>query len=100
MKKTLLLTLALLLSVAVSAQNRGTLLRETFDSPEMPEGWKITGGNTQNWSLSETSFCGGDAYEMKLDYSPVFYNGFTKLTFPTLNLTGVDSIMVSFKHFV
>ena len=100
MKKTLLLTLALLLSVAVSAQNRGTLLRETFDSPEMPEGWKITGGNTQNWSLSETSFCGGDAYEMKLDYSPVFYNGFTKLTFPTLNLTGVDSITVSFKHYV
>ena len=100
MKKTLLLTLALLLSIAVSAQNRGTLLRETFDSPEMPEGWKITGGNTQNWSLSETSFCGGDAYEMKLDYSPVFYNGFTRLTFPKLDLTGIDSITVSFKHYV
>ena len=100
MKKTLLLTLALLLSVAVSAQNRGTLLRETFDSAEMPEGWKITGGNAQNWSLSETSFCGGNAYEMKMDYSPIFYNGFTKLTFPTLNLTGVDSITVSFKHYV
>ena len=100
MKKTLLLTLVLLLSVAVSAQNRGTLLRETFDSAEMPEGWKITGGNAQNWSLSETSFCGGNAYEMKMDYSPIFYNGFTKLTFPTLNLTGVDSITVSFKHYV
>ena len=100
MKKTLLLTLALLLSIAVSAQNRGTLLRETFDSPEMPEGWKITGGNTQNWSLSETSFCGGDAYEMKMDYSPIFYNGFTRLTFPKLDLTGIDSITVSFKHYV
>ena len=100
MKKTLLLTLALLLSIAVSAQNRGTLLRETFDSPEMPEGWKITGGNTQNWSLSETSFCGGDAYEMKMDYSPIFYNGFSRLTFPKLDLTGIDSITVSFKHYV
>ena len=100
MKKTLLLTLALLLSIAVSAQNRGTLLRETFDSPEMPEGWKITGGNTQNWSLSETSFCGGDAYEMKMDYSPIFYNGFTRLTFPKLDLTGIDSITISFKHYV
>ena len=66
----------------------------------MPEGWKITGGNNQNWSLSETSFCGGDAYEMKMDYQPVFYNGFTRLTMPTFDLTGVDSIMVSFKHFV
>ena len=100
MKKTLLLTLALLLSVAISAQTRGTLLKETFDSPEMPEGWKITGGNTQNWSLSETNFCGGDAYEMKLDYTPIFYNGFTRLTLPTFNLTGIDSIVVSFKHYV
>ena len=66
----------------------------------MPEGWKITGGNNQNWSLSETSFCGGDAYEMKMDYQPHFYNGFTRLTMPTFDLTGVDSIMVSFKHFV
>ena len=100
MKKTLLLTLALLLSVAISAQTRGTLLKETFDSPEMPEGWKITGGNTQNWSLSETNFCGGDAYEMKLDYTPIFYNGFTRLTLPAFNLTGIDSIVVSFKHYV
>jgi uncharacterized beta-barrel protein YwiB (DUF1934 family) len=50
--------------------------------------------------LSETNFCGGEAYEMKMDYQPIFYNGFTKLTFPTLDLTGVDSIMVSFKHYV
>ncbi len=100
MKRTLLLTLALLLSIAVSSQNRGTLLKESFNSAEMPEGWKITGGNTQNWSLSETSFCGGDAYEMKMDYQPIFYNGFTRLTFPKLNLTGIDSIVVSFKHYV
>ena len=100
MKKTLLLTLALLLSVTIFAQNKGTLLKESFDSPEMPEGWKITGGNNQNWSLSESNFCGGEAYEMKMDYQPTFYNGFTKLTFPTLDLTGIDSIMVSFKHYV
>ena len=100
MKKTLLLTLALLLSVTIFAQNKGTLLKETFDSAEMPADWKITGGNNQNWSLSETSFCGSDAYEMKMDYQPVFYNGFTRLTLPTLDLTGIDSILVSFKHFV
>ena len=100
MKKTLLLTLALLLSATIFAQTRGTLLRETFDSAEMPEGWKITGGNNQNWSLSQTIFCGGNAYEMKMDYQPIFYYGFTRLTMPTFDLTGVDSIMVSFKHYV
>ena len=100
MKKTFLLTLALLLSATIFAQTRGTLLRESFDSAEMPEGWKITGNNAQNWSLSQTSFCGGNAYEMKMDYQPIFYNGFTRLTMPTFDLTGVDSIMVSFKHYV
>ena len=100
MKKTLLLTIAFVLSVSIFAQSRGTLLKETFDSPEMPEGWKITGGQNQNWSLSETNLCGGNAYEMKLDYSPVFYNGFTRLTSPTLDLTGIDSVVVSFKHYV
>ena len=100
MKKTLLLTLALLLSVTIFAQNKGTLLKESFDSPEMPEGWKITGGNNQNWSVSESNFSGGDAYEMKMDYAPYFANGFTRLTMPSLDLTGVDSIMVSFKHYV
>ena len=89
-----------MLSVATFAQNKGTLLSETFDSPEMPEGWKITGGQTQNWSISESNFCGGDAYEVKLDYSPVFYNAFTRLTSPSIDLTGVDSVMLSFKHYV
>ena len=100
MKKTLLLTLALLLSVTIFAQTKGTLLREFFDSAEMPEGWKITGGNNQNWSVSESNFSGGDAYEMKMEFEPYFANGFTKLTFPTLDLTGIDSVMVSFKHYV
>ena len=100
MKKTLLLTLALLLSVTIFAQTKGTLLREFFDSAEMPEGWKITGGNNQNWSVSESNFSGGDAYEIKMEFEPYFANGFTKLTFPTLDLTGIDSVMVSFKHYV
>ena len=100
MKKTLLLTLALLLSATIFAQNKGTLLRETFNSPEMPEGWKITGGNNQNWSVSESNFSGGDAYEMKMEYDPYFPNGFTRLTMPSLDLTGIDSVMVSFKHYV
>ncbi len=100
MKKTLLLTLALLLSVTVFSQSAGTIVKETFDSDEMPEGWKITGNNPQNWSVSQSNLCGGEANEMKLSWQPTFYNGFTRLTSPMLDLTGVDSILVSFKHYV
>ncbi len=100
MKKTLLLTLALLFSVTLFSQSVGTIVKEAFDSDEMPEGWKITGNNPQNWSVSQSNLCGGDANEMKLSWQPTFYNGFTRLTSPTLDLTGVDSILVSFKHYV
>lgn len=100
MRKTLLLTLALIFCSAIYAQNKGTLLKETFDSTEMPDGWRITGNNSQNWSVSESQFCGGEANEMKLNWQPTFYNGFTRLTSPKIDLTGIDSILVSFKHYV
>ena len=100
MKKTLLLTIALLLSVALFSQSVGTIVKETFDSDEMPEGWKITGNNSQNWSVSKSNFCGGEPNEMMLSWQPTFYNGFTRLTSPMLDLTGVDSILVTFKHYV
>ncbi len=100
MKKTLLLTIALLLNVALFSQSVGTIVKETFDSDEMPEGWKITGNNSQNWSVSKSNFCGGEPNEMMLSWQPTFYNGFTRLTSPMLDLTGVDSILVTFKHYV
>ena len=100
MKKTLLLTIALLLNVALFSQSVGTIVKETFDSDEMPEGWKITGNNSQNWSVSKSNFCGGEPNEMMLSWQPTFYNGFTRLTSPMLDLTGVDSILVTFRHYV
>ena len=100
MKKTLLLTIALLLNVALFSQSVGTIVKESFDSDEMPEGWKITGNNPQNWSVSQSNLCGGYPNEMKLSWEPAFYNGFTRLTSPMLDLTGVDSILVTFKHYV
>ena len=100
MKKTLLLTISLLLNVALFSQSVGTIVKESFDSDEMPEGWKITGNNPQNWSVSQSNLCGGYPNEMKLSWEPAFYNGFTRLTSPMLDLTGVDSILVTFKHYV
>ena len=99
MKKTLLLTIALLLSIAMFAQSRAVLLNETFDSMTMPEGWSIIGDGQENWFMSETNKAGGDPGEIYLYYHPIFYLGISRLTTPPIDLTGISSVTVSFKHY-
>ena len=99
MKKTLLLTIALLLSTAMYAQSRTVLLNETFDSMTMPEGWSIIGDGIENWHMSETNNAGGEACEIYLHYHPIFYFGQSRLTTPPIDLTGISSVTVSFKHY-
>ena len=98
MKKTLLLTLALLLSVSMFAQNRGTLLQESFDGKSLPSGWSIFGGGNKNWSVTTTDRAGGTPNELDLYWDPVF-NGTTRIATPAINLTGISSIVISFKHY-
>ena len=99
MKKTLLLTIALLLSIATFAQSRAVLLNETFDSMTMPEGWSIIGDGIENWHTSETNNAGGEACEIYLHYHPIFYFGQSRLTTPPIDLTGISSVTLSFKHY-
>ncbi len=96
MKKTLLFIAAILMSVSVFAQTRTTFINEHFDGSSLPEGWQII-GNTSNWSVSATHNAGGQANEMKLDWNPQF-NGMTRLVTPAVDLTGVTSVVMSFKH--
>ena len=96
MKKTLLIAFALLFSTAMMAQNRAVLVQESFDGSSLPAGWSIVGQNN-NWSVSATCNAGGQANEMKLDWSPQF-NGMTRLVTPAVNLTGINSVVFSFKH--
>ncbi len=96
MKKTLLLTLAILLSVAVKAQE--VLINETFDSAEMPEGWTIMGEALTNWSISETNMSGGEANEIKLGWNPQF-NGISRLVTTPLNLSDVKSLKINVDHY-
>ena len=99
MKKFLLLTFALLLSVAIYAQSRISYIRETFDSEEIPEGWTIAELATENWSIWPTYQAGGDPGEIKLYWRPSF-NGTTRLVSPAVNLTGIDEVVFSFKGFL
>lgn len=96
MKKTLLFAFALLFATAMTAQNRAVLLQESFDGSTMPAGWSID-AQPNNWSVSATNNAGGEANEMHLAWSPQF-NGMTRLVSPAVDLTGINSLVFSFKH--
>lgn len=96
MKKTLLFAFALLFATATMAQNRAVLLQESFDGATMPTGWSIS-AQPNNWSVSATNNAGGAANEMKLNWNPQF-NGTTRLVSPAVDLTGISSVVFSFKH--
>ena len=96
MKKTLLFAFALLFATATMAQNRAVLLQESFDGTTLPAGWSIS-AQSSNWSVSGTNNAGGQPNEMHLTWSPQF-NGMTRLVSPAIDLTGISSVVFSFKH--
>ena len=96
MKKTLLLTLAILLSVAIKAQD--VLINESFDSTEMPEGWTVMGEALTNWKISNTNMAGGSANEIKLGWNPQF-DGISRLVANPIDLTDVTGLKVNLKHY-
>ena len=98
-RKALLFALMLLLSTAMFAQNRASLLNETFSGTDMPEGWTITGQGTGNWSISPSNESGGEANELHLYWTPSF-NGISRVVTTPVNLTGIESVIVSFKHYL
>jgi hypothetical protein len=97
MKKTLLFAFALLFATATMAQNRAVMLQESFDGSSMPAGWSIAGLGQSNWNISATNNAGGEANEIWLYYGPQF-NGISRLVSPVVDLTGLNSVIISFKH--
>ena len=99
MKKTLLLTISLLFSIAAFAQSRGIILNETFDSASLPEGWTTSEGAEENWIISQTNNAGGSANELQLSWWPVIYGSSRVITAP-VNLSGINEVVVSFSHYL
>ena len=97
MKKTLLFIAAILMSLSVFAQTRTTFISEHFDGTSAPTGWHVVGAGTSNWGISATQNAGGEANELVLVWSPQF-NGTSRMVMPAVDLTGVSSVVVSFKH--
>ena len=99
MRKSLLFVFAMLFATATMAQNRNSLLHESFDGSSIPAGWSIAGLGASNWSISSSTNAGGSANELRLDWDPQF-NGMSRFVSPAVDLTGVSSVVVSFKHYL
>lgn len=97
MKRTLLFAFALLFATGMMAQNRAVFINQSFEDGSMPAGWTIAGAGTTNWSISPTNNAGGQANELHMTWSPQF-NGVSRVVMPAVDLTGVSSVMVSFRH--
>jgi hypothetical protein len=97
MKKTLLFCFAFLFAMATMAQPRAIILQESFDGSSMPAGWSTAGLGTSNWAISPTHNAGGNPNELMLYWSPQF-NGTSRIVFPAVDLTGIESVRFLFKH--
>ncbi len=99
MRKTLLFTLALLLSTVMFAQNRAGLIQESFNGSDFPAGWSIQGKGTNSWSISSTNNAGGTPNELYLYYNPSF-DGVSRIVMNPVDLTNVEEVVVSFRHYL
>ena len=97
MKKTLLLTLALAFSIMGFSQERSMIIKETFDV--MPSGWLVYGSGMSNWRISQTNKAGGQCNELMFYFDPGF-DGISRIATKSKSLKNVESVAVSFKHFL
>ena len=98
MKRVFVLTVALLLSTAMFAQNRAILLNESFATNNVPSGWEVYNGGGPNWSIENTSRAGGTPHELQFFWDPNF-DGISYLSMGSFDLTNISNIGVSFKHY-
>jgi hypothetical protein len=95
MKKLLLI---LLLVGFITGVNGQTYLLENFGAGTMPPaGWTIDGYAAQ-WSVASSSNAGGIAPEAKFSYIQAVST--TRLISPVIDLTGLESITLEFRHFL
>ncbi len=94
MKRLYTLLIAVMFTVAAFSQ---TYLSEDFGGATFPpSGWfNLPVGDV--WSSSNTSNAGGISPEA--DFTGFNYTGTARLMSPAIDLTGVDTVMLMFKHY-
>jgi hypothetical protein len=95
MKKTLLILIMVLMPTILLAQ---TFIDEDFSGGVPPAGW--TGdAHISNWHDGASNNAGGSVPEMVFDWDPQF-NGTARIISPQIDLTGVTTLYVQFKHMI
>lgn len=91
--RVLLLAFLLGFSQFLSAQ---TYVWESFDAGQMPPaGWTLNGLPAQ-WAVNNSTNAGGTAPEAQFTY--IQQNTTTRLISPMIDLTGLTSVTLSFRH--
>jgi len=100
MNKSLLLLLVLLISLTMlNAIDRQVYIYEDFTSTTFPPtGWTIS-NQSGNWSRFAGASAGGSTPELRLRWDPQFNNS-TYFTSPQLDLSGLSSVSLEFRHFL
>ena len=97
MKKSLLFSLLLLLTLPLFGQEGDVVLCEGFFNPWLEEGWEAKGDDWVVWYVSNTSFAGCKPREMQM-YPDVNFEGTTRLVTPIVELEKYDFINFQFNH--
>jgi hypothetical protein len=96
MRKLYLVLLAVVISSVTFAQQ--IFLSEDFSSGQMPPtNWTID-NLTSQWSNQNSDNAGGTAPEARFKYKN--YNGTSRLISPVIDLTGVSTVVLAFRHFL
>lgn len=91
MKRIALLVLLFLLTMTARCS---VYLFEQFDGTFMPNGWSMSGIGADYWYISETNNAGGTPNELYYYCNTI---GTWRLVSPSVDLSGLESINVSFK---
>jgi hypothetical protein len=95
MRKLILVIMLILVPVFVSAQ---VFINEHFSGTFPPAGW-TTDSHPTNWHSGVSNNAGGSAPEAIFDWEPQF-SGITRFMSPRVDLTGVTTLKVQFKHMI
>lgn len=95
MKKFYTLLFLLIAGLYVHGQ---VVLYEDFSANQMPpQDWTVEGQN--NWRISNSSNAGAQAPEGKFTWTPQFV-GQSRLVSPTIDVSGTEVLLLSFKHMI
>ena len=99
MRRIVLLYVVMLIFVSVAAQTKTTFINEHFDDSYLPTGWNVMGDGYNNWTVYNSNQAGGQANELIFMWYPMF-EGTSRMVMPSVDLTGVSSVMISFKYYL